>query len=69
MAWTEFYAYMSDTKEFRFGTTFLIEFFDMPTGYTANDIVKIVPAGRGEDSRQEHIYREKPFFTCYVEGL
>lgn len=69
MSWTEFSAVMKDGAEFRFGTTFTIEFFDMPSGYSATDIVKIIPAVRGEISRQEHIYREKPFFTCYVEGL
>jgi hypothetical protein len=30
MSWTEFYALMKDGKEFRFGTTFLTEFFAMP---------------------------------------
>jgi hypothetical protein len=69
MSWTEFYAIMTDGKEFRFGTTFLTEFFDMPSGYSASDIAKIVPAIRGEPPRQEHIHREKPFFTCLVEGL
>jgi len=69
MSWTGFYAIMRDGKEFRFGTLFLTEFFDMLTGYTASDITKIVPAVRGEKPRQEKIYREKPFFTCYVDGL
>jgi hypothetical protein len=69
MSWTEFYAIMTDGKEFRFGTRFLTELFDMPSGYTAADIARIVPAIRGEPAHQEHIYREKPFFTCFVEGL
>jgi hypothetical protein len=69
MGWTEFYAIMTDDKEFRFGTQFLTEFFDMPPGYSAANIARIVPAARGEQPRQEHIYREKPFFTCYVDGL
>ena len=69
MSWAEFYAIMIDGKEFRFGTTFLTEFFDMPSGYSTANIAKIVPAVRGEPARQEHVYREKPFFTCYVEGL
>jgi hypothetical protein len=47
MSWTEFYATMRDGQEFRFGTSFLIEFFDMPDGYAAEDIIKIVPAVRG----------------------
>ena len=69
MSWTEFYARMKDGKEFRFGTTFLTEFFAMPAGYTANDIVRITPAVRGEVPRQEAIHRERPSFTCYVDGL
>ena len=69
MRWTEFYAMMTDGKEFRFGTQFLTEFFDMPPGYSAANIARIVPAVRGEQPRQEQIFREKPFFTCYVDGL
>jgi hypothetical protein len=69
MSWTEFYATMKDGVEFRFGTTFLTEFFAMPSGYSATDIAKILPAVRGEQPRQEFIHRERPFFTCYVEGL
>ena len=69
MSWTEFYAIMRDGKEFRFGTMFLTEFFDLSTGYIATDILKIIPAVRGERPRQEKIYRERPYFTCYVDGL
>lgn len=42
MSWTGFGARMKDGKEFAFGTTFLFEFFQMPDGYTANDINKIL---------------------------
>jgi hypothetical protein len=69
MSWTEFYATMTDGKEFRFGTSYLTEFFDMPQGYCAADIAAIVPAVSGQPPRQERIYRERPFFTCYVDGL
>jgi hypothetical protein len=69
MSWTEFYAIMRDGAEFRFGTTFLMEFFEMPDGYTANDIQRIVPAVRGETPRYEKIHRERPFFTCYIDGI
>lgn len=69
MSWTEFYARMKDGAEYRFGTTFLTEFFAMPEGYSAGDIVEITPAVRAERPRQEKIYRERPFFTCYVDGL
>ena len=69
MSWTEFYATMRDGREFRFGTSFLVEFFEMPDGYTAADIMKIVPALRGEKPRIERVYRERPFFTCFVDGV
>ncbi len=69
MGWTAFSAVMRDGKEFQFGTGFYTEFFDMPPGYTAADIVKIIPTVRGEKPRQDTIYRERLFFTCYVDGL
>jgi hypothetical protein len=69
MGWTEFYGTMRDGREFRFGTTFFTEFFDMPEGYSASDIVKIEAAVRSEKPRHERVYREKPFFTCYIDGV
>jgi len=69
MGWTEFYATMQDGQEFRFGTTFCTEFFSMPESYICSDITKIIPAVRGEKPKSEKIYREKPFFTCFVDGL
>jgi hypothetical protein len=69
MGWTEFYAVMKDGAEFRFGTQFLTEFFGLPEGYGIADIVRIIPAVRGEAPRHQRIYRERPFFTCYVDDL
>ena len=69
MGWTEFYATMEDGKEFCFGTTFHIEFFCMPEGYKAKNIVKITPAVRGEPRKYEQVYRERPFFECYIDKL
>ena len=69
MSWTEFYATMEDGKEFCFGTTFHTEFFCMPEGYTTKNIVKIIPAVRGEPRRYEEVYRERPFFECYIDIL
>ncbi len=69
MGWTAFSAVMRDGKEFQFGTRFFTEFFNMPPGYSAADIVKITPAVRGEKPKQDTIYREKAFFTCYVDGI
>ncbi len=69
MGWTEFYAVMKDGAEFRFGTGYLNEFFNMPNGYDVSDIRKVVPAIREEKPRCETIYRERPFFTCYIDGI
>jgi hypothetical protein len=69
MGWTEFYATMTDGTEFCFGTRYLTEFFEMPNGHTVGDIKKIVPAIHGEMRRHERVYRERPFFTCYINGL
>ncbi len=58
MGGTGFYVKMRDGKEFRFGSTFLMEFFDMPSNYSATDIVKIIPVVRGEKRKQD-MYIEK----------
>lgn len=65
MSWTQFVATMRDGSRFSFGTAFHIEFFAMPTGYAATDVVSIEP------HKREHadLFRERPFFTCFVDGL
>ena len=42
MAWTEFAARMKDGKIFGFGTSFLMDFFQLPNGYKATDIEEII---------------------------
>jgi hypothetical protein len=63
MGWTAFAAIMDDGKEFSFGTGFLTEFFNMPDGYAPDRIKQIIP----HRNEVKPVYREKPFFTCYVE--
>jgi hypothetical protein len=65
MSWTQFTAVMRDGREYSFGTTFLMEFFAMPEGYSGDDIVAVVSHKRGEGE----LFRERPFFTCRVDGL
>jgi hypothetical protein len=62
MSWTQFSVTMRDGAEFGFGTSFLMEFFDMPDGYSGDDIVSVHQhrAGPGRT------YRERPYFSCYV---
>lgn len=64
MSWTQFAAVMRDGREFGFGTTFLMEFFHMPEGYSGQDIVSIV-----SHKRVDPIFRERPYFTCYIDGI
>ncbi len=80
MSWTAFVAEMKDGRMYSFGTTFCFEFFDLPTGYTHADIARIHSGmvyspeqglrDFSVDSLKEiQVYREKPFFTCYLEQL
>jgi hypothetical protein len=80
MSWTSFVTEMRDGSLHSLGTTFSFEFFDLPDGYTFNDIKNIQSGmvfsqARGLtpyslDAVQEaRVYREKPFFTCYLDYL
>lgn len=41
MSWTAFVLEMNDGKLFQFGTSFLVEFFDLPDNYCFSDVSKI----------------------------
>lgn len=41
MSWTGFVFEMHDGKLFSYGTTFQVEFFDLPDGYTFEDVRKV----------------------------
>ena len=86
MSWTGFAAKMKDGKYFGFGTTFLMEFFQMPENYSLDDIEEIIThsyvSQNGElcshkapffeapdDYKDAIIYRERPFFECYIDDL
>ena len=86
MGWTGFAAKMKDGKYFGFGTTFHFEFFQMPDGYSVEDIEEIInhsyvlENGKLRSHRESNqtltdewknavIYRERPFFECYVDNL
>ncbi len=68
MGWTEFNAIMDDGAEFSFGTTFETMFFDMPEGYTASSIKKIIPTERAKAKGPSGVHREKPYFNCYLDN-
>jgi hypothetical protein len=65
MSWTQFVGVMRDGKEVSFGTTYHTEFFDMPPGYTAADVAAIRPHER----ITAEVFRERPFFTCFIDGI
>ncbi|MBK9527300.1 MAG: hypothetical protein IPO41_03040 [Acidobacteria bacterium] len=78
MGWTAFTAKMRDGKVFGFGTRFNFEFFDLPQGYSYEDIVKINsgkivdPTGVERDFTyygDVHYYRDRPFFYSYSDLL
>lgn len=66
MGWTEFSAVMDDDEKFNFGTSFHTAFFDMPPGYSGDRIKKIIPAPGGVREKHSLIFRERPFFNCYL---
>jgi hypothetical protein len=86
MSWTGFVARMKDGKHVGFGSTFRWEFFNMPDGYSVEDIDEIINHSyvlqTGEvrahkvpfvqppdDYKDAVVYRERPFFECFIDGL
>ncbi|MGB8473562.1 MAG: hypothetical protein WCE61_05685 [Candidatus Acidiferrum sp.] len=80
MGWTAFVAEMKDKTMYSYGTDFRMEFFDLPNGYTYEDILRIHSGmvysdKRGlekfslEAMREAQTLREKPFFACYLKEL
>lgn len=84
MGWTGFVAKMKDGKQFSFGTSFLFDFFEMPKGYSPNDIIEIINHSyldKKGNLKSYHVpevykefdkslvYREKPYFECYLDNL
>ena len=63
MGWTQFVGVMDDGKSFAFGTTHHTEFFQMPPGYTAMDVDRIIPG----ETVVGPTYRERPFFECFID--
>ena len=80
MGWTAFVTEMKDGTMHSYGTQFNFEFFDLPEGYSHSDIIKIHSGMVYSKARalEEYSldvlkeiqpYREKPFFTCYLNTL
>jgi hypothetical protein len=85
MAWTGWVFEMKDGRHFAYGSSFSTEFFDLPERYDFGDVVKVhnhsflspdeklVSLEQGSrlpsNYFPEKIFRERIFFTCYIEGL
>jgi hypothetical protein len=86
MGWTGFALKMKDGKHFGFGSTFLWQFFQMPEGYSVDDIEEVInhsyvlkngelrshregPLTRPEEYKDAVVYRERPFFECYIDSI
>jgi hypothetical protein len=80
MSWTAFVVEMNDGTMHSYGTSFCTEFFDLPNGYSYSDIARIHSGMLYSQERglqpfsidlQKEIqpYREKPFFTYYLNQL
>jgi hypothetical protein len=85
MSWTAFVAKFNDGRLLSFGTSWNIEYFDLPEGYKTKNIIEIINnsyiGNNGEivshkslnpERRFEDlkpINREKPFFECYMDNL
>ncbi len=85
MSWTGWVFEMTDGKLFAYGSSYTMEFFDLPKGYGFGDVAKVhnhsflseygalVSLDRGgrlpPHYRPENLFREKVFFTCYIDGI
>lgn len=83
MSWTGFVLEMKDGRLFSFGSTFLFAFFDLPEGYSFQDVEKVHNHSyvsdegtlvniRGlsdfsEQYKPKKVYRERPYFECYID--
>jgi len=83
MGWTGWVFEMSDGKLFPYGSSFSMEFFQIPDGYTFEDVAKVhnhsFLSSNGElrklkqggippeDYDPDKLFREKVYFTCAIE--
>jgi hypothetical protein len=85
MAWTGWVFEMTDGKLFSYGSSFHMEFFDLPGGYTFDEVSKVhnhsyvskngslVSLVQGglipTDYDIASLFREKVHFLCYLDGI
>lgn len=85
MSWTGWVFRMRDGQLFSYGTSFLMEFFQLPDGYDFSDVVEVINhsfvdaegnvgklregGSPPEDYEIDGVLRERPFFICAVDGI
>jgi hypothetical protein len=85
MAWTGWVFEMSDGSMFSYGSSFLMEFFQLPDGYSFGDVAKVynhsyvgksgklLPLQQGgflpDDYKDVPLLRERVYFTCAIESI
>jgi hypothetical protein len=83
MAWTGWVFEMSDGRMFPYGSSFSMEFFQLPDGYSFDDVAKVhnhsflstagelrtmVQGGMPPDDYDRgSLFRERIYFTCPIE--
>ena len=65
MSWISFVGKMQDETEHWFASTFHVEFFEMPMGYSAEQLVEVFPHRQNEGK----CHQDLPFFECFLDGL
>lgn len=76
---------MKDGKLFAYGSSFSMEFFDLPEGYSFDDVARVhnhsrlskdgilVSLRRGSRPPEGYVpgdlFRERVFFECYIDDI
>lgn len=85
MGWTGWVFEMKDGRKFAYGSSFTMEFFQVPDGYTFADVAQVhnhsyldaqgnlksLQQGCGipDDYDTDKLFRERVYFTCSIEGI
>lgn len=85
MGWTGWVFEMKDGKLFSYGSSYTMEFFQLPDGYSFSDVdkvhnhsfvskdgklMKLKQGGmRPENYDIDSIFRERVYFTCAIDGI
>jgi hypothetical protein len=85
MAWTGWVFEMKDGNRFAYGSSFTMEFFDLPQGYSFDNVTKVhnhsflskdgalVDLERGAmlpvGYSRDSLLRERVYFTCNIDGI